>query len=280
MRKFRVDLNPNTTSMKPLLLTPRLLLSCLALASGLCSAQEPTPPREVLFQGQGASREQVKTVDSIDFSGYRWTVKNAARRGPGPNQFEASRRTVFVSRDGQLHLKIERTGQGWACSEVILDHSLGQGRYSFDVSLPHGELAANVVLGLFTYSEMDPPPYKEIDVEISRWGDTTDKTNAQFVVQPYTEKNHRMRFTVPTGAGASTRVSFDWTPSEILFNAQTPPAPAVRGMLWSFHERDIPTPGREQLHLNLWLYKGEAPLDGKPQEVVLSNFTFIPYSAP
>ena len=158
------------------------------------------------------------------------------------------------------------------------DHS--SVRPQLDVSLPHGELAANVVLGLFTYSEMDPPPYKEIDVEISRWGDTTDKTNAQFVVQPYTEKNHRMRFTVSTGEGASTRVSFDWTPSEILFNAQTPPALAVRGILWSFRERDIPTPGREQLHLNLWLYKGEAPLDGKPQEVVLSNFTFIPYSAP
>lgn len=46
----------------------------------------------------------------------------------------------------------------------------------------------SVVVGLYTWDQSDTTHAdynREIDIEFSKWNNPKDKTNAQFVVQPY-----------------------------------------------------------------------------------------------
>src|SRR2546429_9923114 len=54
----------------------------------------------------------------------------------------------------------------------------------------------------------DSGPYREMDIETSRWGEPTGK-NAQYVVQPYYIPANIVRFTAPKGALV---YSFVWGP--------------------------------------------------------------------
>jgi hypothetical protein len=67
---------------------------------------------------------------------------------------------------------------------VVLNRSLGYGTYTFVVRETAG-IDPNAVLGLFLW---DPVAFRihnrELDIEISRWGDPKN-SNSQFVVQPY-----------------------------------------------------------------------------------------------
>jgi hypothetical protein len=38
----------------------------------------------------------------------------------------------------------------------------------------------------------------------------------------------------------------------------------------------VPDAGQAQVRINLWLFRGNAPTDGQPVEVVISDFTFTP----
>jgi hypothetical protein len=39
---------------------------------------------------------------------------------------------------------------------------------------------------------------------------------------------------------------------------------------------DVPKPGDERVHLNLWLFGGAAPANGLGVEIVVESFAFAP----
>jgi hypothetical protein len=203
---------------------------------------------------------------TISFSGYTWQVKASSEPvGPGPNVFSDAPASVWVDRQGRLHLRIaEREGQ-WTSAEVVNTRSLGYGRYRFDLASPVGALDPNAVLGLFTWS--DDPAYanREIDVEFSRFAAADDPTNGQYVVPPYTRAGHLLRFVQPPAA--RTAVSFDWRPGSVSFAG-----PAG----WTYRGADVPPPGGEHARINLWLYRGAPPAGNEPVEVVVNAFRFTP----
>jgi hypothetical protein len=138
---------------------------------------------------------------TISFSGYDWTVKSRGEpAGPGPNLFSDSEENVFVDRDGRLHLVINQKAGRWRCAEVVSARSFGFGTYRFTIDSGIDGLDPNAVLGLFTWSDAAEYHNRELDVEISRWGDPAS-ANAQFVVQPYTRKSNIVRFAIPPGRG-------------------------------------------------------------------------------
>ena len=51
-------------------------------------------------------------------------------------------------------------------------------------------------------------PGTKFDIEFARWGNASDATNAQYVVQPYGVVNHLVRFTQPGDAVSMHR--FTW----------------------------------------------------------------------
>ena len=205
---------------------------------------------------------------TITWSGQTWTVKDSGSSivGPGPNPFSSSTSNVWVDALGRLHLRITKTKAGWVSAEVVSTRSLGYGSYRWTLASPVGALDANAVLGLFTWNDDPAYHHREIDVEVSRWGNALDPTNAQFVVQPYDNPGNLRRFTVADAT--PTTHTFDWRPGAVDF-ASTCTDP------WSFTGPGVPVAGGEQARMNLWLFQGRAPLDGQPVEVVFERFEHV-----
>ena len=65
------------------------------------------------------------------------------------------------------------------------------------------------VFALFTWDEDGPT--REMDIEISRWGEPADK-NAQYVIQPYVVPANTVRFTAPEG---TLTYRIDWQPGKV-----------------------------------------------------------------
>jgi hypothetical protein len=210
------------------------------------------------------------TGRAIEFSGYTWQVKSSTGRiGPGPNYFSDSPDNVWVDSLGRLHLKLTASNRRWYSAEVINTQSLGRGRYSFDLGSPVDALDPNVVLGLFTWSDDPDHNHREMDIEFSRWGNPADPTNGQYVVQPYDHPGNLQRIAA-SGASLSTQ-SFDWQPFAVAFAGSTA-APSA----WTYSGPDVPQPGSERARINLWLYRGAPPANGKAVEVVVGRFSFTP----
>ncbi len=212
----------------------------------------------------------------IRFAGYDWVAKTCpAPIGPGPNLFSGSRRNVRLDSDGKLHLRITRQGRVWKCAEIVSLQSFGYGTYRFDVETPADALDPNVVVGLFTYSRESSFSHREIDVELSRWGNPAN-ANAQFVVQPFTDPRNISRFILGPEVQGSTH-QFTWAPDAVAFRSSRLGPDGSPGQV--IHEatltNGIPQAGDEKVRINFWL-SGPAPQNGQEAEVVIRDFQFEP----
>ncbi len=211
--------------------------------------------------------------DRVTWSGASWQVKTSnAAVGPGPNIF--SKANVSVDGNGFLHLQIAKDSSNrWTTSEVIGPTSYGYGTYSFSVATPLNAFDRNVVLGLFTWSDRALYAHREIDFEAARWGNAADPTSAQFVVQPYDKPDHLVRFDVTSAVRTVQR--FTWRAGSVVFESRN----AVTNDLiytYTYTGADVPKPGDERVHLNLWLFGGAAPSDGLAVDIVVESFTWVP----
>ena len=221
----------------------------------------------------------------FSFSDYGWWVKTSSGglAGPGPNYFSDSTNNVWVDAQGLLHLKITHTNSIWQCVEIISDRSFGCGQYRFTVAAPVNNLDPSVVLGMFTWSDDTAYNDREIDMELSRWNYAFDTTNVEdFAVAPY-NTGQVLRFFMPAGVTNSTH-SFIWQSTNVAFqtlNGNFSSSPASQNLLQTWNcALGIPPAGGEQVHINLWLNQGNAPVNGQPVEVILSQFEFVPLGSP
>lgn len=221
--------------------------------------------------------------EGLLFAGYRWTVKASSTPvGPGPNRFSDRPEDVWVDADG-LHLTISSRSGVWWSSEVILDGNLGYGTYVFHTESRIDTLDANIVLGLFTWDSFAPPNYREIDFEFTRWSSPADFNNAQYVVQPYGTPGNLVRFRIDLNAQNQklTHVLV-WSPGQVELStfhghhlpSAIPPFQPI--FSWTNSGPDVPVPGGENVRINLWLVNGLPPLNSQPEEVVVTNFLFVP----
>ena len=243
------------------------------LDHGGFSAFAPTDQRTAGRLGTGARRLTKPTDgfrDRNSFAGYSWSLKGSTEPvGPGPNVFSDWGDNVWVDSAGQLHLRTTYRDGQWHSAEVILNQSLGYGKYTFNVASPLGNLDPNVVVGLFTWNDDAAHNHREIDVEFARWGNATDPTNAQHVVQPYDHAGNLRRFVQPL-SGPSVHC-FTWAPKSVTFTATSAAGEIAN---WRYTTRDVPRHGGERVHINLWLNGGTPPLNGAETEVAVSGFTF------
>lgn len=228
-------------------------------------------------KGSAASLESANRM--IQFSGYSWRVKSSRGKvGPGPNNFSHRRANVEVDAKGRLHLRITKRQGRWYCAEVISTRSFGYGMYKFRVGSQVDDLDPQVVLGMFTWSDDRAFSHREIDIEISKWGDIHNK-NAQFVVQPYTNAANIFRFEIPPALSRTTHY-FDWRSDRIIFQSLKAPDRdlADRGAIIQQKEfaAGIPKAGGENARINLWLVNGGQPLHGKSVEIIIDKFEFFP----
>lgn len=209
---------------------------------------------------------------TLQFSGYEWQVRNVASdRGGRPNTY--SNANAWTDENGFLHLRIAQNGGDWTCAEVRLSRSLGYGTYLFvvrDVS----QLEPAAVLSMFTWDEADAGQnHREMNIELARWGDPASK-NAQYVVQPYYVPANVLRFDVP--AGRLTH-SLRWEPGQAVFKTVRGAASSGSSVIAEHtFTTGVPAPGREAIHLDLYIFgnsKNPLPND---LEVVIEKFEYLP----
>ncbi len=228
----------------------------------------------VLASAVAASAKQ------IEFGGYTWSVRSG-RGGPGPNAWDED--NVWLDSATHLHLKIAHREGQWSCAEVTLPKRLGFGRYQFQTRGRLDRFDANVVLGLFNYptGDVGPDATHEIDIEFARWGDAQNPMG-NFTVWPVEKALKQVTKSFPfilTSEDSTHR--FTWSRGRIVFQSLNGHRDDEAEVLsqWIYSP---PEPSRfisqqpMPVHINLWLFRGMAPTDGKEVEVVIRDFRFTP----
>jgi hypothetical protein len=216
------------------------------------------------------SRQAVRPM--LQFSGYEWVVRAAPSDRGGTNAYDPA--NAWVDQKGAMHLRIAGAAPDWTCAEVSLTRRLGYGLYRFVVR-ETGDLEPSAVLSFFTW---DGPAadvnHREMDIEISRWGNPRAQ-NAQFVVQPYYTPGNVLRFAVPAGTFTHW---LRWEPGRATFRTVRGASADSRAPALAEHvfTSGVPPPGNEQVRMNLYVFRrGERPL-ARGAEAVIEQFEFTP----
>jgi hypothetical protein len=202
----------------------------------------------------------------IDFSGYQWRLREAPSSRNGRNDYSPS--NISVDEQGAMHVRISKTEKDWSCAEASLTRNLGYGTYEFVVrGLEALEPAA--VFGMFTYDYASGTlRNREMDIEISRWGDPANP-NARYALQPYDVATNVYRFNAPAG---TLTFSLRWEQGRITFRT-------LRGSTKvSEHvfTEGVPPPGIESIRVALYVYRAAVVKLEYPMEVVIERFTYYP----
>jgi len=216
---------------------------------------------------------------NIQFSGFEWSVKESGSMGPGPNAWNP--KNVWLDAKGQLHLKITSHDGKWECAEVSTTKRFGFGTYEFQISGAIERLDPQVVLGLFNYPTRDVgvDGTNEIDIEYARWGNHK-WPNGNFTVWPPVKavKNGSDTFEFSLKTEETTQ-RFVWNQKSLEFECSSRGDDKLYEYIhrWKFQPDDymmrIPQ-NPEPVLMNLWLFRGKPPTDGKEVEIVVRSFKF------
>jgi hypothetical protein len=204
----------------------------------------------------------------LTFSGYEWEVRQAPSERDGLNDYDP--RNAWVDDTGKLHLLLtEREGK-WTSAEVRLTRSLGYGTYTLIVD-DTSHLDSAAALGFLTWDELGADQnHRELDIEVSRWGNADNNKDAQFVVQPHYVAANVYRFAQP--AGRLTH-SFRWESDRAMFRTLTATGAVVAQREFT---SGVPVSGTESVRINLLYYrKSPRPPSGRV-EVVVDRFVYLP----
>ena len=241
--------------------------------------------RSGMAQGQSAPK-------TLLFSGVTWEIRAAGKGGPGPNEWNPN--NVWVDKAGMLHLKISciagksaASGEQWQCAELTTRQRFGMGRYQFQVIGRIDRLDRNVVLGLFDYPTPDVgvDGTNEIDIEFARWGNPVG-ANGSYTIYPSAgkraeEATHPFTFKLEGAEqDAYTTHRFDRASDKITLQSLYGHRDDDQNEFarWTFAPADKRALPQQPIpiHLNLWLFRGQPPVDNKEVEIILKAFTFTP----
>ena len=242
--------------------------------------------------------------DVLTFAGRQWDVKSSeVQVGPGPNWFSREFKDVFVDENGWLHLNIVKNGLNWNATEVVGQDVVGYGTYTWVVGSDVLNLPENLVVGLFTWDNntFQEAANSEVDIEFSKWGDTSATTTLTYSVQPvnfgtyFPERTHYALPQPEVLTGVTTH-SFTWT--ETLITWQSWVGDSRSGepyYTWTFDLNNparakqeggnisdaiiIPEPGETtNARMNFWIlpHIDLAPTDGQEHELIIRDFIYEP----
>ena len=229
----------------------------------------PSKGGAVLAVATVEGAKPTSAAKTLAFSGYQWEIRTSASNRAGTiNTFAES--NAWTDQAGLLHLRISGSEGHWTCAEVKLSRSLGYGSYRFvvrDVS----RLEPAAVLSFFTWD--DGGPIREMDIEVSRWGETEGK-NAQYVIQPYFVAANTKRFDAPGGVLTHWMV---WEPGRASFRTAHGSSSEIgNDVAEHVFTSGVPSPGNERIHMNLYVYDNKRNPLRHESEVIIEKFEFRP----
>jgi hypothetical protein len=208
--------------------------------------------------GSGPTPAMTSPVRRLEFSGYEWEILY-----PGSD--------ARVDERGHLHLSLRKQDGRWVGSDVWVRRSLGYGTYLVKLSSPQ-PLEPATTLRLFTWDNAEAGQnHREMDIEITQWGDSAAK-NAQFVVQPYYVPANSFRFNVPESIlSRNLEERMHWSPGRVRFEVG-----GSQPLAEYEFSSGVPTPGAEKFHLSLGVYDRSRQPQRNEMEVVIEKFEFRP----
>jgi hypothetical protein len=209
---------------------------------------------------------------TLAFSGYDWEIRETPSERGGLNEYDG--RNAWTDPEKCLHLVLTQRQGHWTSAEVQLTRALGYGTYVFVVR-ETSRLDPAAALGLLTWDDLGAEQnHRELDIEISRWGDPANQ-NAQYVVQPQYVAVNVFRFAAPSGRLTH---SIRWEPGRASF--KTTRGDGSTGGTPIVAERDfasgVPVPGSETVRMNLLYFRGSPSPPHNDVEVVVEKFVYLP----
>jgi len=242
------------------------------------------PPTLDVAPNPGGSIVLVRTVKgtgslpalptkSLQFSGYDWKVRTtSAVRGGENNLYDAD--NAWTDASGALHLRISKKSEKWTCAHISLARSLGYGTYNLTVR-DTSRLEPASILSIHTYDPMGGDQhFREMDIEIGRWGEAGRKYNAQYVVQPFYLPGDISEFTEPPGTLTQTLL---WEPGRASFKTNHGTIRAAAPVIYQHvFTSGVPTPGQELFTLMFYVVASDKYPLQKDNEVVIEKFEYLP----
>jgi hypothetical protein len=223
---------------------------------------------------KGVGTPQFAPAGSLKFSGYDWNVRMTSSNKGGTNNLYDSE-NAWTDASGALHMQIKKKSDSWSCAEIFLNRGLGYGTYSVTVrDTSHLEPAA--AFSMFTFDEWaSEERFREMDVEVGGRGDSGNKNNAQYVIQPLYIPGNLFPFVAPSG---TLTYVLRWESGHATFQTFRGRSSGARAQLVSEHEftSGIPVPGKAILRLIFFVTASAKNPMRKPSEVVVEKFEYLP----
>jgi len=223
---------------------------------------------------KGLGEPQLAPTKPLHFSGYDWKVRTIASDRGGMNNLYSGD-NAWVDAAGALHVSIFKKQNEWSCAEVVLDRSLGYGTYLLTVG-DTSRLEPAAVFSLTTFDDYGGDQYyREMDIEIGRWGNALSKSNAQYGIQPFYVPGNVFPFNVPSG---TVTHSMRWESGRASFKTWRGSSmnPAGSGVIDHEFNSGIPSPGRERAQLLFYVVASEKYPMQRNSEVVIEKFQYLP----
>jgi hypothetical protein len=223
---------------------------------------------------KGVGTPQLAPTGSLKFSGYDWGVRMIeSDKGGTDNLYDPE--NAWTDASGALHMQIKKKSGRWSCAEIFLNRSLGYGTYSVTVrDTSHLEPAAT--FSMFTFEDpASEQHFREMDVEVSGWGNAANKNNARYIIQPFYIPGNLFVFAAPSG---TLTYVLGWEPGHATFKTFRGSSAGARAQLVSEHEftSGIPEPGKAIPRLIFYVVGSDKNPMQKPSEVVVEKFEYLP----
>jgi len=197
----------------------------------------------------------------------------AGDRGGLNNLYDGD--NAWTDDSGALHLRIHKRGARWACAEVEAARSLGYGTY-ITVVRDTSRLEPAAVLSINTFDDWGADQhFRELDVEMGRWGDAANRNNAQFGIQPFYIPGNLAPFSAPAG---NLTHSVHWESGRASFKTVQGSSIHAGAPVVSEHvfTSGVPSPGSEKFIFMLYVVASDKyPLQHE-NEVVVEKFQYLP----
>lgn len=213
-----------------------------------------------------------------------WFVKNRELAGPGPNRFDNQCVTINKDKAGvvtSVEFKITKINKTWCCAEIYTAERFGLGTYTFRVNGSLNKFDKNIVLGMFCYPTEDvgQDGTHEIGIEVSNFGGANEKALC-YGMYPTRLENSRIERLFDAPKLATTIHHFTRNMDTISFSTTSIPTRTALPMklsdwLYTAVPNDPYVQDKKMpVHMNLWLFQGNAPTNGKEVKVTLTDFSF------
>jgi len=223
---------------------------------------------------KGTGQVSLAPTVPLQFSGYDWKVRTiASDRGGMNNLYDGD--NAWIDNRGAMHLRIKQKEDKWSCAEVVISRSLGYGTYIVTVR-DTSKLEPAAVLSLNTFDDWGGDQhYREIDTEVSRWGDAASKNNAQFGIQPFYVPGNVAPFVAPAGP---ITYSMHWESGRANFKAVRGTSMRPGAAVISEHDftSGVPSAGQERFQLLFYVVASDKNPLQKDAEVVVEKFEYLP----